>query len=688
MKKTILLILCIGYSLVIFSQKRDSVITLKKMYESEVSDSSKFVITTKIAKLFEKTNKDSARFYYDKAYNFILDKNNKDLEGDALINLGLFDFRSRSYVNSIKHFKESLKICEYKIDKNKEARIYNYLGYCYMYLYDENSSFENFIKSLSISKAVSNKGKIADNYSGIGTLFYEQENYEFARKYYADALAINLELNDSSKIANNYIDLGNALSDAGKLKKGLEYYQKSIEILKKLNDNTGLGINYNNISDSYKELKDYKKANLFLSKALALAKKEKDKRLLSIIYLNKAAIENILNNKKLAIKFAIISIKYADEVKAIKYKAEDYKTLSKAYKALGDLKKAFYYNEKYISLNDSLDKFDKHKTALLFKSLSELEKTNLKVDKLAIENTRVKAKNKNEKKFIYGLIIAMTIFAFLLVLINGQYSKKQEAYNLLEYQNFKINEMHDEIEKQKNYLEKLNHTKDKFFSIIAHDLKNPFNSIKGFTELLLENGDSYTEERKRKFLKIIASSTTKASELLNNLLIWANSQSGKIEFNPEKLDLNRQIVNVCTFLGAQALSKEVEIKTNLESNIFVYADKNMINTVLRNLISNAIKFTNRNGLIEVSSKENKDEISVEVKDNGVGIPKDELETLFSLDSKHTHVGTANEQGTGLGLLLCNEFIKKNKGELTVTSEINKGSIFKFTLPKIQNIVEK
>jgi signal transduction histidine kinase len=681
MKKTILLIFCISY-LVGFSQKKDSITFFKKMYNSEISDSSKFVITTKIAKLFKKINKDSARFYYEKAYNFTVEINNKNLEGDALINLGLFDFSSRVYINSIKHFKKALKICEQKLDKNKEAKVYNHLGYCYMYLYDENNSFENFIKSLSISKEISNKKRITDNYSGIGTLFYDQENYELAQKYYADALAINLKLNDSSKIANNYIDLGNALSDGGNLKKGLEYYQKSIEILKKIKDNIGLGINYNNISDSYKELKDYKKANSFLSKALTLAKKENDKRLLSIIYLNKANIEAILNHKKLAIKYAIISIKYAKEIKALKYIAEDYKTLSKAYKAIGNLNKAFYYNEKYSNLHDSLAKFDKHKTALLFKSLSELEKTNLKVDKLAIENARVIAKNKDEKKFIYGLIIAMTIFAFLLILINRQYSKKQEAYNLLEYQNFKINEMHDEIEKQKNYLEKLNNTKDKFFSIIAHDLKNPFNSIKGFTELLLENGDSYTEERKRKFLKIIASSTTKASELLNNLLIWANSQSGKIQFNPEKLNLNKQIENVCTFLGAQALSKEVEIKTNLKPNIFVFADKNMINTALRNLISNAIKFTNKNGLIEVTSKENEQEIVVEVKDNGIGISKEEIENLFSLDSKQTHVGTANEQGTGLGLLLCYEFIKKNKGELTVTSELNKGSIFKFTLPKL------
>jgi len=683
MKKTVLLILCVGYSIVNYSHQKDSISILKESYRNTVSDSTKIVLSTKIAKLFIKKNKDSAIYYYQKAFNISKKSNDKSVKAKALYNLAFFEMISNSYVNSIKNFEELQLIYTKLNNPEKVAKIYNNIGYCYMELYDENNAFENFIKSLKIYKALNNKNGIALNYDIIGTMFYDQENYKFAQKYYADALAINLKLNDSSDIAINYTNLGNAVSDAGDYKQGLVYYQKSTEISKALKDDSGVSTNYNNIADSYKQLEDYNKAKLFLKKSLGLADKLNDKGLISVIYLNKAEIEHILNNNKLAIKYAKISNTYADESGNLEYKTNNFKTLSNACESLGNIKKAYYYNKQYISIKDSINKINQHKTAQLFKTLNELEKSNSKINKLATENEKAKLKNEKERKFIYALIIALFIFAFLAVLINTQYTKKQEAYNLLEYQNFKIYELNDEIEKQKNYLEKVNNAKDKFFSIIAHDLKNPFNSIKGFTDLLLENGDIYTEEKKKKFLKIIASSTTKASELLNNLLIWANSQSGKIEFNPEKIDLNDQILNVNSFLEAQALSKDIEIKTHLDSNIFVYADKNMINTILRNLISNAIKFTNEKGIIEITSKENKKEVFVEVKDNGVGISEEDLKHLFSLDFKKSTNGTANEQGSGLGLLLCKEFVEKNDGELTVTSELNKGSVFKFTLLKWQ-----
>jgi signal transduction histidine kinase/tetratricopeptide (TPR) repeat protein len=680
MKKIALLIFFIGFSLLSFSQQNDSVTFLKESFSTALSDSSKFEITTKIAKYFESKNKDSAKYYYQKAYQIAINSKNIDLEINALKNFGIFNFRNLSYSNAIINFNEALKICHINCDKAKEADLYNYLGYCYMYLYDENKSYENFIKSLNIDKSISNKKGIAENYTGIGSLFYNQENYEFAQKYFRDALNINMKLKDSAKIASNYINLGNALSDAGAIEKGLTYYKKSIKILKQLNDKIGEGINYNNISDCYKELKNYNKANNYLNKALQIAEKEDDARLLAIVYLNKATIEHILNHNNLAIKYALKSNLYADKIKDIVYKANNYNTLAKAFKNKGNFKKAYFYADKYNTIKDSLNKFDKHKTTQLFKSLSQLEDSNSKIDRLAIENERVKIKNKNDRKFIYGLIIVITIFAILVFFINIQYTKKQEAFNLLEYQNFKIKALNDEIEQQKNDLENLINAKDRLFSIIGHDLRNPFNSIKGFADLLIENGEVYTESKKNNFLKIISNSALRASELLNNLLLWANSQTGKVAFKPEKLALNEQILDVIYLLEAQALGKDIEIKTKLAPAIFVKADKNMVNTILRNLISNAIKFTNKKGLIKIESKVLKTEVEVSIKDNGVGILKEDIDNLFNISNKKTTNGTAEEKGSGLGLVLVKEFIKKNKGKLKVTSKPNKGSTFKFTLP--------
>ncbi|MCF6182205.1 tetratricopeptide repeat-containing sensor histidine kinase [Lutibacter sp.] len=684
MKKNIVLIIIISFYLMLNGQNIKKIDSLKFNYNLQKNDTLKINLANKIGELYLYNNKDSALFYYQKALSFSKKINNKNKEAISLFNIAFLQLREKQYGNSIKNFDLSKVIFEKQQNKLMSAKVYNNLGFCYSNLYAEDKAFEYLIKSLKFFNKLNNKNGIYLNYSDIGALFYNQKNYNFAKKYYTNALNLSIELKDSSKMAASYLNLGNAISDAGNIKKGLEYYEKSLIISIAMNDQNSIATNYNNIADSYKVLKNYKKSNSLFNKALAIANNNNNNNnseLIAIIYLNKSELAHIFKLESSAIFYAKKSQKYVHNNLFVRL--DNFKLLSDSYKSLGNISKSYNYLTKYTNLKDSLNEINQQKIIKLFKTLNQLEESNSKVDKLAIENKKVKIKNKNEKKFIYGLIITLTVFAILVFIINIQYTKKQEAFNLLEYQNFKINNMHDKIEKQKNDLEKVNKAKDKLFSIIGHDLRNPFNSIKGFTDLLLENNTIYTEDKKRNFLNIIASSTVKATELLNNLLMWANSQSGKIEFYPEKIDLNNQILDVNSLLKAQALAKNIKIKTSLTPYVFVYADKNMVNTILRNLISNAIKFTNEKGLIEVISKDNKNEIEVVIKDNGMGVSKEDLKNLFSLDATKTTNGTANEQGSGLGLLLVKEFVEKNNGKITVTSELNKGSIFKFTLPKWQ-----
>ncbi len=240
--------------------------------------------------------------------------------------------------------------------------------------------------------------------------------------------------------------------------------------------------------------------------------------------------------------------------------------------------------------------------------------------------------------------------------------------------------MNSEIETQRDYLKQLNNTKDKFFSIIAHDLKNPFNSIEGFTQLMIENSHEYDEEKRLKFLKIIKGSTAKASNLLNNLLIWANNQSGKLEYKPEKIELIKQVSDAISLLEIQSVDKDITIIDNIKNNLFVNADMNMLDTILRNLISNSIKFTERKGEIQIFSTIDENFIEITVKDNGIGIADSDVKKIFNIDFKNTNKGTANEQGSGLGLILCKDFVERHGGKIWAQSTINKGSEFKFTLP--------
>ncbi|MGV6846651.1 MAG: sensor histidine kinase, partial [Lutibacter sp.] len=250
------------------------------------------------------------------------------------------------------------------------------------------------------------------------------------------------------------------------------------------------------------------------------------------------------------------------------------------------------------------------------------------------------------------------------------------------YQNFRMQQLNDEIEENNRNLNEINAAKDKFFAIIAHDLKNPFNSIKGFTDLLVENNQNYPADKRLKFLKIIESSTNRVTGLLNNLLIWAKSQSGKIPFTPVNIDLNDEITDIISLFEAQALSKDVSFNLTLISNQKVFADKNMLQTIIRNLVSNAVKFTNQYGTIKISTEDENDFVKIKISDNGVGMAEEKLNELFAVNANNSSLGTANEKGSGLGLVLVKEFIDKNGGKISVKSQINKGTEFCLKLPAV------
>lgn len=235
------------------------------------------------------------------------------------------------------------------------------------------------------------------------------------------------------------------------------------------------------------------------------------------------------------------------------------------------------------------------------------------------------------------------------------------------------------IEKQRKELESLNATKDKFFSIIAHDLKNPFASLIGASDFLVNSSDELTAEQLKNFHDIINQSARSGYRLLENLLEWSRMQTGRMAFKPKKVDLWDLVNEVVNLLTGSAEQKEICLTADIDENLTATVDENMINTVVRNLVSNAIKFTHRGGEITVSSKLLDQFIEITVADNGIGIPPEKIDKLFRIDEKVTQNGTENETGTGLGLILCKEFVEQHGGEIQVESEPMKGSKFIFTI---------
>ena len=240
----------------------------------------------------------------------------------------------------------------------------------------------------------------------------------------------------------------------------------------------------------------------------------------------------------------------------------------------------------------------------------------------------------------------------------------------------------DRLKLSEVFMRELNVSKDKFFSIIAHDLKTPFSAIIGFSNILANQIRSKDYDGIEEYADIIKSSSIRAMSLLMNLYQWTRSQTGNMEFNPETIEIVSLIKEVTELANDSARQKSIAISTELPKTLNVFADKDMISTVLRNLISNAVKFTNLGGKIIISAEQNPTELIVSVCDNGVGIRQDDIEKMWRIDESHTTKGTEKETGTGLGLLLCKEFILKHEGKIWVVGESGKGSTFYFTIPKI------
>ncbi|WP_158285141.1 sensor histidine kinase [Arenibacter aquaticus] len=236
------------------------------------------------------------------------------------------------------------------------------------------------------------------------------------------------------------------------------------------------------------------------------------------------------------------------------------------------------------------------------------------------------------------------------------------------------------IEQDKRKLQALNQTQNKLFSIIAHDLRSPFINILGLSDLLLDNVKDTDNPESEKYTDLINSTAKNTLNLLDNLLNWAKSQTGELGFNPEKITLSEVIDEIIGLKRSQAKAKNIALQHSPTTDIELFTDKNILATILRNLIANAIKFTDYGGQIEVVATTHGQQVEICVIDNGVGMTDETIRKIFDLSANVTSRGTANENGSGLGLVLCKEFVEKLDGHLWVESEIGKGSNFKFTLP--------
>jgi signal transduction histidine kinase len=626
---------------------------------------------------------------------------NKTELGMCWLNLSSIYASNEEYDKTIEGSQIALKIFEEKGDKKNASNCFGELGRAFSLKGNLPIALDYMQKGLKLKEELNDSLGVGGSLSNIGNVYLGLCDFPKALDYYQQALVLAEQLNLKRMIATCYGNIGTTYQRMNN-DQALEYFQKALVLSEELGTKMITASVYIYMGDYYLPKGDLDKALDSYLKALKTAEEGGLDRPAS------AAMNNVgtvyLKQKKyaLALNYTLKAQTLANKIKLMNTQKDIHFQLSEIYAATNDYKKAYLNYKQFKELNDSLygDENVKKITALEYTYKFEKEKQAIELQQLK-KDTIQASKARNKRIIIISLIVCLILMTAIIVFIYRSSMLKQKTNLLLSKQKDEIEDkneelllLNEEISSQKDEisminaeiqaknskLQELNATKDKFFGIIAHDLRNPFNAILGLSDILVTSSDQYNQERTMEMIRIMNTSAQNTYKLLENLLDWARAQTGEIVYNPKTLSVKDLIAETTSLCKSLAMEKNISIHYNIPDDLYVYADQNSLNTVLRNLITNAIKFTHKGGNVSVSSTVQYNEAIITVSDTGIGMAEETRSKLFNITEKISVIGTESESGTGLGLILCKEFVEKNGGKIWVDSELGKGSDFKFSIP--------
>lgn len=537
----------------------------------------------------------------------------------------------------------------------------------------------------------------------LGKISYSIGNYDDAETYMLGALSETVGKNEFNIIAEIKLYLSRIYIATNQLDKA-ELNLLSVEMLSsQINNITLLTEIYRELVSLYIILNDEVQALKYALLALENVRKLSDLELRADVKLITAKLLYKMNNIEESKKYLDLITDYINQTNNLIHKADYYNLYSKLMIKNNDYKSAYQMQEKFLKIKDTI--INESKIAAINDALKkyESEKKDRENEMLKLD---LKLSNK-QKEFttyvIIGVLIAIIVVGFFAILLYLRAKKERKMNNLLSVQNNKIEAQKEELEllnkelvdrnveieeinsnliKSEAESRELNATKDKFLSIIAHDLKNPIAGIMLTSELLVNYYDKLDKDKLETKLIEINTTTVKLKDLLDTLLEWARASTGNIPYNPYEVDVDTILKNLGNLFSANLQNKNINFEVENNTNCKVIADEKMLDTILRNITSNAIKFTPEGGSIFISTQNLVDKLQINIKDTGIGIPEDKIPDLFSMSSNYSTLGTQKEKGTGLGLLLCKEFIEINNGSILVSSEIGKGTTFSIILNRV------
>jgi signal transduction histidine kinase len=622
---------------------------------------------------YSRNDSSKSNSYARKAYQLAVENNQIPFQAKAFYYLGETHYYSTNYQDAIPNYERAIPLFTEVRDTFNVTNCYNSIGLCYYFMYQGEKAIAQFIEGL---KSCENDKKFtAQLISNIAMSHALMSNNKLAIDNYRKALSINTSIHDSASMAVNYNGLGSLFTDIKKPDSAIVNLTKALHLFTKIGRTDRQAIALANLAAIYPVYPDsLKKAMDYFDQAWKIFNKCGWNHYKAEIRLGIGDVLFKQTKYKAAIQAYNESLQLNDQFnRGILLKKANYERLSEAYERIGDYKTALEYHILYTKYSDSLNQEEKYEKIVNLEKQYETKKKENEILKLNAkqELTEIQLrKNKQLKQLGYVTAFLLLLFVFFML---KKYYEKIKSNHLLEEKN-------RQIEQSEQELRLLNASKNKFFSIIAHDLKNPFHTVMGYSQLLSNDYDHFSEAERRKFAVDINQSTNNIFRLLQNLLEWSKAQTGRLKFMPIEIEFRRILENSVSVLGALAEQKKIQLIFNYNDNLKVFVDPTMVETVLRNLINNAIKFTPENGLVKIRAEQIENQIRIDVCDNGIGISEEDVQNLFQIDSKVKRKGTNNEDGSGLGLILCKEFVDKNNGTLWVESTPGTGSTFSFTIP--------
>jgi signal transduction histidine kinase len=549
-----------------------------------------------------------------------------------------------------------------------------------------SKALESCLIALRDFQKQNREGNITDAYNLIGLIYSEQKKYPQAEIYLQKAY--QLAKKNQDKVLYSIINhLGILYASQKKYEQALEYYNQAIKRDRQVKDSLGLSITLNNIGEVYFSTKKYTEAHQTYREALKISELINDQEGVLYANANLARLYSKTGNLLEAEKLAKLSLQLAEKSKIELITKDIFLTLSEIYEQKQDYKQSLSFYKKYTQNKDSLlNKENLDKIAQL-QTMYEFEQKDMENKLLRKEKAESQSLINLQRIILAsGAFILLLLGIFSILLYNANMNKKS-ANQLLETQKNEISKQAEalqlkniEIEQSHQALEEINQVKDKLFSIIAHDIRGPLNSLQSFLRLVNDSKVDLSEAEIRYLINGISDKVSDTQTLLENLLNWAKKQMQGLELHPQALNLSELINENIQLLQPQAEKKNVMIKNLIDADLKALADADTLRVVLRNLISNAIKFTPENGQVSIEAKKNNENnITVAISDNGVGISSENQSKLFDFRTHYSTYGTANEKGTGLGLLLTKDFVELNGGKIWIESQENLGSTFYFTL---------